>query len=362
MPTIAIDLGDRSYDIEIGGDLLSNASQFRPWICGRQVYIISNDVVAPLYLEQIRTALADFEVHEFILPDGESTKSLQQYGEVLDHMLSIPCDRATTVIALGGGVVGDLAGFVASSYQRGVPFIQVPTTLLSQVDSSVGGKTGVNHARGKNMIGAFYQPRRVVIDIDTLGTLGPRQLSAGLAEVIKYGLINDLELFCWLEEHIDAVRALEPWAVSHVVARSCANKARIVEQDEREGGVRALLNLGHTFGHAIETATGYRTWLHGEAVAVGMVMAAAMSRRLGWLNDTDCQRASRLIARAGLPVAPFSDVEPVMMRSLMQLDKKTSGGKLTLVLLKAIGEAVIVDQPAALPLEETLSEFALGQA
>lgn len=360
MSTISIDLGERSYDIQIQAGLLGDRENFLPWIKGHQVYIITNDVVAPLYLDRLRGLLDNKEIHQYILPDGEQTKNLDEYANVLDHMLSVPCNRSATVIALGGGVVGDLAGFAAASYQRGVAFIQVPTTLLSQVDSSVGGKTGVNHRRGKNMIGAFYQPRRVVIDTDTLSTLDGRQLSAGIAEVIKYGLIHDNELFCWLEDNIEAVRGLDNEALGYAISRSCANKARIVEQDEREGGVRALLNLGHTFGHAIETATGYKTWLHGEAVATGMAMAANMSARYGWLEPGDCERIEGLIERGGLPVHPFDDVNVEQMLSLMQLDKKTSNGKLTLILLKAIGEGVIVDNPDPGHLAATLKEFALG--
>ncbi len=357
MNTISIDLGTRSYEIRIGESLLDSAREFDPWISGRQVFIISNEVVAPLYLQRLQHVLGDREIHTHILPDGESIKSLETFSAIMDAMLYIPCDRSVTVIALGGGVVGDIAGFAAASYQRGVSFLQVPTTLLSQVDSSVGGKTGVNHALGKNMIGAFYQPRRVVIDTATLSTLPRRELSAGLAEVIKYGLINDAEFFEWLEDNIEAVMALQPDAVAEVISRSCANKAAVVERDEQESGARALLNLGHTFGHAIETAAGYGRWLHGEAVGVGMVMAAHLSRALGWLDDASVDRATALIRRAGLPCEPFGGIGVGQMRKLMQADKKVQDGRLRLILLRQIGAAEIVDQVDEALVVETIRRF-----
>lgn len=360
MTTIKVALAERGYDIRIDSGLLSKAPEFEQSIAGNQVFIISNQVVAPLYLEKLLGLLEGKEVYSYVLADGEQTKSLANYSLVVDKMLSIPCDRNVTVIALGGGVVGDLAGFVAASYQRGVPLIQVPTTLLSQVDSSVGGKTGVNHALGKNMIGAFYQPRRVLADIDTLSTLAPRQLAAGMAEVIKYGLINDYPFFCWLEQNIEAAMALDSATIKYTIAQSCANKARMVAQDERESGVRALLNLGHTFGHAIETATGYSTWLHGEAVAIGLSMAAFMSVLCGWLQPDDLQRVNRLLARAKLPWQAFDDVSPEQLRRLMQIDKKVQNGRLRLILLQALGEAVAVDDYSEPELDATLSAYATG--
>lgn len=359
MSNIRIELGTRSYDIRIGAGLMGDSAEFLPWVAGRQVFIISNEVVAPLYLDRLKQALSDKVVHVHILPDGEATKSLERFSAVMDAMLEIPCDRSATVIALGGGVVGDLAGFAAACYQRGVPFIQVPTTLLSQVDSSVGGKTGINHALGKNMIGAFYQPQRVVIDTATLATLPPRELSAGLAEVIKYGLINDAGFFAWLEDNMDAVKSLQPEAIDEVISRSCANKASVVERDERESGLRALLNLGHTFGHAIETAAGYGQWLHGEAVGTGMVMAAHLSRALGWLEDSDVDRATALIRRAGLPWEPFDGIPAERMRALMQADKKVQAGELRLILLRRIGQADIVDGVEESLLMETIRAFCL---
>ena len=357
MSTVTIDLGTRSYDIRIERGLLSESSEINEWVSGKQVFVVTNEVVAPLYLDRLKSSLCSKHVYEVQLADGEDTKSLDSFSLTLDHMLSIPCDRSVTVIALGGGVVGDIAGFVAATYLRGVAFIQVPTTLLSQVDSSVGGKTGINHARGKNLIGAFYQPKRVLIDIDTLSTLEPRQLSSGLAEVIKYGLVADYELFCWLEEHIESVRALEPAAIEHIVTRSCINKSKIVEKDEREGGIRALLNLGHTFGHAIETATQYQSWLHGEAVATGIVMAAHMSRSCGWLGRQDVDRIENLLNRAGLPTSPFSGVSATKMLELMQIDKKVKNGQIRLILLRALGKAVIVEKPDLALLREIVESY-----
>lgn len=357
MTTVPVDLGPRSYEIRIGPGLIGRREEFDAWLPGRQVFIVTNDVVAPLYLDRLRQTLSSREVHQLVLPDGESAKTLVTYSDILDALLAVPCDRSATVVALGGGVVGDLAGFAAASYQRGVPFIQVPTTLLSQVDSSVGGKTGVNHPLGKNMVGAFHQPRRVVIDTSTLATLPPRELSAGMAEVIKYGLIGDAGFFAWLEEHLDSVMALEPEAVSRVVAVSCANKAAVVERDERESGQRALLNLGHTFGHAIEAATGYDAWLHGEAVGMGMVMAAHLSMALGWIGEEAFARTRDLVRRAGLPREPFSGIAPERIRTLMQSDKKVLRGRLRLILMKDIGRAVIADDVDERLLMETIRGF-----
>ncbi len=355
MKTLELDLGDRSYPIYIGAGLLARAELLTSYIHGARVALVSNTTVAPLYLARVRAALTRYQPLDVILPDGEQHKTLEVLNRIFDALLQNRCDRQTTIIALGGGVVGDMAGFAAAVYQRGVPFIQVPTTLLAQVDSSVGGKTGVNHALGKNMIGAFYQPRAVVIDTDTLGTLPDRELSAGIAEIIKYGLIRDPEFFAWLEAHMDRLLARDPAALVEAIYRSCRNKAEVVAADEKEAGVRALLNLGHTFGHAIETGMGYGAWLHGEAVAAGMVMAADLSRRLGWLNEAEVTRIRALIERARLPVQAPPVLTATRFRELMSVDKKVLAGKLRLVLLKQLGEAVITaDVPAAV-LDETLN-------
>ena len=318
----------------------------------RRAAIITNEVVAPLYLERVRSALENLGVGTtaLILPDGEAYKNGATLDRIYDHLLAERCDRSTSLIALGGGVVGDLSGFAAATYQRGIAFVQVPTTLLSQVDSSVGGKTGINHPRGKNMIGAFWQPKLVIADTDTLETLPARELSAGLAEVIKYGLIRDLPFLEWLEANIDKLMARDAQALTQAIERSCRNKAEVVAGDEletaREGG-RALLNLGHTFGHAIETGMGYGVWLHGEAVAAGTMMAAELSRRLGWLSDVDVERVRDLLRRAGLPVKGPALGARVYV-DLMGHDKKVIAGRLRLVLLRALGEAVTwADAPAA---------------
>ena len=341
MQTLQVELGERSYPIYIGADLLTRSELFIPHIRGRQVAIVTNETVAPLYLQRLCDTLAAFQVIPIILPDGESFKTWETLQTIFDGLLGARHDRTTTVIALGGGVVGDMAGFAASCYQRGVDFIQVPTTLLSQVDSSVGGKTGINHPLGKNMVGAFYQPRAVVIDTSTLHTLPARELSAGLAEVIKYGLICDEPFLGWLEANMPALRALEPRAVTEAVARSCWAKARVVGADERESGVRATLNLGHTFGHAIETHMGYGVWLHGEAVSAGTVMALEMSQRLGWLSTSQRDRAIRLLQAAGLPVVPPQAMGPDDFLEHMAVDKKVIAGRLRLVLLKQLGAAVV---------------------
>lgn len=336
-----VELGERAYPIVIGRGLLTDPDQYRPFVIGRRVMIVSNETVAPLYLEAVRQGLADFETAEVILPDGEQHKDLATLNRIFDALLEQHFGRDTTLVALGGGVVGDMAGFAAACYQRGVPFIQVPTTLLAQVDSSVGGKTGVNHPAGKNMIGAFHQPRAVIADTDTLATLPGRELSAGLAEVIKYGLIADRPFFDWLEEQAESLRALEPAALATAIARSCRNKALVVAADEREAGQRALLNLGHTFGHAIEAGAGYGEWLHGEAVGVGLVMAARLSQRLGWLDEEAVSRVRRLVSRCGLPLVPPADLAPERWLELMAVDKKVQDGQLRLVLLRGIGEAVL---------------------
>jgi 3-dehydroquinate synthase len=355
MKTLKLELGIRSYPIHIGPGLLTRPELLTDHIAGRRVAIVSNETVAPLYLDKIRPALARFQPVEVILPDGEKYKTLEVLNRVYDALLAARCDRQTTIVALGGGVIGDMAGFAAATYQRGVPFIQVPTTLLSQVDSSVGGKTGVNHPLGKNMIGAFYQPKAVVIDTDTLNTLPDRELSAGLAEVIKYGLIRDTEFLAWLEANLDKLLARDPEALSHAIYRSCRNKAEVVAADETEAGIRAILNLGHTFGHAIETGMGYGEWLHGEAIAAGMVMAADLSCRLGWLARKDVERIEALLARARLPVKPPAGLTAERFRELMSVDKKVLAGQLRLVLLKRLGEAVVTAEFPAAALDETLN-------
>ena len=341
MRTLNVDLGDRAYPIFIGTDLLGDSSLYRPHIHGRQVMVVSNETVAPLYLERVKAALSGYTVAEVILPDGEQYKTLDVLDQIFSALLRQRFDRGCTLLALGGGVVGDMTGFAAASYQRGVNFIQVPTTLLSQVDSSVGGKTGVNHALGKNMIGAFHQPQCVVIDTATLDTLPDRELSAGLAEVIKYGLIGDAEFFTWLESNMAPLRARDPEALVYAIERSCADKAQVVAADERESGQRALLNLGHTFGHAIETGMGYGQWLHGEAVGAGMCMAADMSHALGWLDREQLQRVEDLVAAAGLPVGPPAEIPPERFMELMAVDKKVMDGRMRLVLMKEIGNSVI---------------------
>ena len=308
MNTLQVNLGERSYPIHIGGGLLGRAELVAPHVGGTQVLIVTNETVGPLYLEQATAAFAEFETAHLILPDGEQYKNLDTLNTVYDALLSRRFDRRCTLVALGGGVVGDITGFAAATYQRGVPFIQIPTTLLAQVDSSVGGKTGVNHALGKNMIGAFHQPRCVIADTGTLVTLDDRQLAAGLAEVIKYGLIDDPDFFAWLETQMGGLIARTPQALAHAIERSCRDKAAVVAADEREAGSRALLNLGHTFGHAIETGMGYGQWLHGEAVAAGMVLAARLSEKLGWLGADERQSITALIAAAGLPTLSLINI------------------------------------------------------
>jgi 3-dehydroquinate synthase len=345
--TVNVELGDRRYPIEIGRGLLTRPGALSPWIAGDSALIVTNDTVAPLYLEQARAAVGpDTRLAECILPDGERYKNLDILNRIFDAAIDRRCDRLTTVIALGGGVIGDMAGFAAATYQRGVPFIQVPTTLLAQVDSSVGGKTGVNHPRGKNMIGAFHQPVGVLADTATLDTLPDRELRAGIAEVIKYGLIGDRPFFDWLEAHMSALLAREPEALAWTIEQSCRNKAAVVAADEFEQDRRALLNLGHTFGHAIEAATGYDSWLHGEAIAAGMCMAARLSERLGLVGADDRQRVEALFAAAGLPTQPPA-IAPERMQTLMAGDKKVRDGRIRLVLLDAIGSArVTADYPA----------------
>jgi 3-dehydroquinate synthase len=355
MKTLTVDLADRSYPIFIGESLISNPDLFTPYIKGKQVMIVSNTTVAPLYLEQVKSALIQFDVDEVILPDGEEYKNLETLNLIFDALLSKRHNRTTTLIALGGGVIGDMTGFAASSYQRGVDFIQVPTTLLSQVDSSVGVKTAVNHPMGKNMIGAFYQPKAVIADTSVLNTLPQRELSAGIAEVVKYGLVCNTQFYQWLNTHMEAIAAYDTEILSTAVELSCLDKAAVVAQDEREGGIRAILNFGHTFGHAIETNRGYGVWLHGEAVAAGMVMAADLSWRLGNISQQEVHNLQSLLKRAQLPCAPPAEMSSQDFIDLMQVDKKVLNGKLRLVLLTSIGQAVVTADFSAATLHQTLA-------
>jgi 3-dehydroquinate synthase len=356
MQTLNVALGDRSYPIHIGSDLLSKAELILPHLKRKQVAIVTNTTVAPLYLDMIADPLKanGIDVIAIILPDGEAYKNSETLNLIYDALLKHRCERTTTLIALGGGVIGDLTGYAAATYLRGVPFIQVPTTLLSQVDSSVGGKTGINHPLGKNMIGAFYQPQVVLADIATLNTLPKRELAAGMAEVIKYGLIRDRDFFEWIETNIDKLNALDATAMSYAIYRSCQNKAEVVAADEREAGERALLNLGHTFGHAIENAMGYGVWLHGEAVAAGTMLAADLSGRLGWLKADEIARVRQLFVAAKLPVdAPALGVDKYL--DLMGLDKKVVDGKIRLVLQQGIGKSVLTSDYDSTALKQTLS-------
>ena len=352
MNTLKVELGSRSYPILIGDGLLA-PDLFDRHVPGRDVLVVSNTTVAPLYLESVTSALRGRRTVEAILPDGESHKTLANVARLLDVLVTNRFSRDCTVVALGGGVVGDMAGFAAACYQRGVAYVQVPTTLLAQVDSSVGGKTGVNHPGGKNLIGAFHQPQAVIADTGTLKTLPPRELRAGLAEVIKYGLICDAAFFAWLESHMEELLAGAPDALAHVVLRSCEIKAEIVGRDEREQGERALLNLGHTFGHAIESATQYTQWLHGEAIGAGLLMAAAMSRECGLVRAEDVQRLQRLLARAGLPTR-IEGVTPTSARDHMRIDKKVKDGRMRLVLLRAIGDSFVTAEYSEPALIRTL--------
>jgi len=355
MQTLTVGLDDRSYPIYIGSGLISRADLLRPYLRSPKAAVISNTTVAPLYLAGLSAVLQNLGVEPIpvILPDGEAYKNAETMGLIYDALLSNRCERSTPVVALGGGVIGDMAGFAAATYLRGVPFIQIPTTLLAQVDSSVGGKTGINHPLGKNMIGAFYQPQVVLADISTLNTLPDKELRAGIAEVIKYGLIRDLPFFEWLEQNMEKLLARDQAALEYAIARSCQNKAEVVAADERERGERALFNLGHTFGHAIEAGMGYGTWLHGEAVSAGTLLAADLSRRLGWLSEADVERIRKLHERAGLPVvAPALGAEKYLQ--LMGLDKKVAGGKMRFILLKAIGQGVVSGDVPENLLRETL--------
>ena len=348
---IKVALGERSYPILIAPEAIK---QIAKYISSNRVMIVTNTTIAPLYLERIKTSLETVgkKVETVILPDGEAYKTMESLTLIYDALLEKKCDRKTTLVALGGGVVGDITGFAAASYMRGVPFVQIPTTLLSQVDSSVGGKTGINHPLGKNMIGAFYQPQAVVADINTLSTLPERELSAGLAEIIKYGAIIDTDFLTWLEQNCQKLRAQDPSALAYAIGRSCEIKAEVVRLDEREGGLRAILNFGHTFAHAIESALGYGVWLHGEAVGCGMVMAADLSQRLGYISVAEVERIRALVAAAGLPIiAP--DLGLATWLDWMQVDKKNEGGQIKFILLKKMGRAVVESVPASV-LEATL--------
>lgn len=350
---VRIDFGPRSYGIAIGPGLLGTSQTYGDLPRAGAALIVTNPTVAPLYEARLRAALAPqyAQVHTVSLPDGESYKTWESLNLVFDTLLAKACDRKTVLFALGGGVVGDMTGFAAACYMRGVPFVQVPTTLLAQVDSSVGGKTAINHPRGKNMIGAFYQPQLVVCDLDTLRTLPPREIGAGLAEVIKYGPIYDMDFFDWIESNVDALRACEVDALAYAVRRSCEIKATVVAADERDTGLRAILNFGHTFGHAIEAGMGYGIWLHGEGVGCGMVMAAHLSQRLGLVDAAFVERLTALVVRAGLPVVgPVLDASDNAGRylDLMQVDKKAEGGEIRFVLIDGPGRAVVRSAPEAL--------------
>lgn len=359
MEKVHVPLGDRSYDVCIGKDLLTQSACFADVITGKKVVIVTNECVAKWYLNSVKSAVVDagFTVDVFMFPDGEQYKQLATVETLWTYLLENRHGRDTTLIALGGGVLGDMVGFAAALYQRGVNFIQVPTTLLSQVDSSVGGKTGVNHPLGKNMIGAFYQPKRVVIDTQVLSTLPPREIGAGLAEIIKYGLIWDVDFFDALDERLNGLADFTPELATWAIKRSCEIKAEVVAQDEREGGVRAILNLGHTFGHALEAQLGYGTWLHGEAVALGMLMAIALSADLGHLDAGVLPRCQALISRLDLPVRYPAALAPEALYQSMWLDKKVAAGQLRLILLTAIGKAVVTAEASEAQILSVLRQF-----
>jgi 3-dehydroquinate synthase len=350
---VDIALGERSYPILIGPRLLEDAPLLGRYITARSLLIVTNETIAPLYLAKLQSALQGRRVATLVLPDGEQHKTLESFSRIVDALVAERMNRDAAAVALGGGVIGDMVGFAAACYQRGIDYVQMPTTLLAQVDSSVGGKTGVNHPRGKNMIGAFHQPRVVLADTSTLHTLPPREYRAGMAEVVKYGFIRDAAFLQWIEANVERLIAREDAAVIHAVRRSCEIKADVVGQDEREQGLRAILNLGHTFGHAIETALGYGNWLHGEAIAAGMAMAADMSTRLGWLQPAEHDRVVQLLTRLGLPVAP-ARIGAQRGRELMGMDKKVLGGRIRLVLLQGLGRAAVADDYPEQALEATL--------
>ncbi|MCQ8103480.1 3-dehydroquinate synthase [Methylomonas sp. SURF-2] len=358
MKALQVELDNgRGYPIYIGSGLLAQTELLTRHIRSKQVAIVTNETIAPLYLAPLRAALSAYQLEAVILPDGEQYKTLGYLEKIFDQLLAAKFSRNATLIALGGGVIGDMGGFAAACYQRGIAFIQIPTTLLAQVDSSVGGKTGVNHALGKNMIGAFYQPQCVIADADVLDTLDDRQLSAGLAEVIKYGLIRDPEFLAWLEASMPLLLARDKTALAHAIERSCANKAEVVGEDEFESGARATLNLGHTFGHAIETGSGYGHYLHGEAVAIGTCFAADLSRRLGWLNDADVERIVALFKAAKLPVTPPASMTAAQYVDLMAVDKKNVDGKIRVILLEAVGRASLPVNVELTHLQETLNTY-----
>ncbi|KAG7535836.1 3-dehydroquinate synthase AroB [Arabidopsis thaliana x Arabidopsis arenosa] len=362
-PTIVeVDLGDRSYPIYIGAGLLDHSELLQRHVHGKRVLVVTNDRVAPLYLDKTIDALTrgnpNVTVESVILPDGEKYKDMDTLMRVFDKAIESRLDRRCTFVALGGGVIGDMCGYAAASYLRGVNFIQIPTTVMAQVDSSVGGKTGINHRLGKNLIGAFYQPQCVLVDTDTLNTLPDREMASGLAEVIKYGLIRDAEFFEWQEKNIEALLARDPAALAFAIKRSCENKADVVSQDEKESGLRATLNLGHTFGHAIETGFGYGEWLHGEAVAAGTVMAVDMSYRLGWIDESIVKRVNKILERAKLPTTPPESMTVSMFKSIMAVDKKVADGLLRLILLKGpLGNCVFTGDYDREALDATLRAF-----
>ncbi|CAF2037881.1 hypothetical protein HID58_032390 [Brassica napus] len=362
-PTIVeVDLGSRSYPIYIGAGLLDQSHLLQRHVHGKKVLVVTNERVAPLYLDKTVHALTignpNVTVESVILPDGEKYKDMDTLMKVFDKAIESRLDRRSTFVALGGGVIGDMCGYAAASYLRGVNFIQIPTTVMAQVDSSVGGKTGINHRLGKNLIGAFYQPQCVLVDTDTLNTLPDREMASGLAEVIKYGLIRDADFFEWQEKNIEALLARDPAALAYAIKRSCENKADVVSQDEKESGLRATLNLGHTFGHAIETGFGYGEWLHGEAVAAGTVMAVDMSHRLGWIDDSIVERVNNILKRAKLPTTPPESMTVSMFKSIMAVDKKVADGLLRLILLKGpLGNCVFTGDYDREALDATLRAF-----
>lgn len=356
MTTLTVELGERSYPIYISPDLLKDTQTLRQHLSGQKVVVVTNTLVRPLWALPLLEQLTDLDVTVIELPDGEQHKTLQSFEFVMTELLSLHAARDTTLIAIGGGVIGDLTGFVAACYQRGVPFIQVPTTLLSQVDSSVGGKTAVNHPLGKNMIGAFYQPKAVLIDTRSLATLPAREFAAGMAEVIKYGVIYDKSFFAWLEDNVEQLKALNQDAISHAIYRCCEIKATIVAQDEKEGGIRALLNLGHTFGHAIEAEQGYGNWLHGEAVAAGIVLAAQTSIRKNWLNASEVCRIENLLKAFDLPITAPGHMNFDIFMKHMRHDKKVKAGRIRFVLPQGIGHAVVSDEVSDDILKEVLGE------
>lgn len=363
---VDVDLGNRSYPIYIGSGLLDQPNLLQRHVKGKRVLVVTNTTVAPLYLQKVINALTyenpNVSVESVILPDGEQYKNMETLMKVFDKAIESRLDRRSTFVALGGGVIGDMCGFAAAAFLRGVNFIQIPTTLMAQVDSSVGGKTGINHPLGKNLIGAFYQPQCVLIDTNTLNTLPDRELASGIAEVVKYGLIRDADFFEWQEKNMDVLLARDPNALAYAIKKSCENKAEVVSLDEKESGVRATLNLGHTFGHAIENGIGYGQWLHGEAVAAGTVMAVDMSKRLGWIDDTIVGRVCGILQRANLPTAPPESMTVERFKSIMAVDKKVADGLLRLILLKGpLGNCVFTGDFDDDALEQTLNAFCNGR-